>query len=376
MISLRTVGIALLVVASGYAGMAGAQLTAEDIQQLQQRALAEHWTFTVGENSATKYSLEQLCGYKRPADFKPRAASVKLHPMDLPSAFDWRALGGTTPIRDQDGCGSCWAFGTAGSFECCIKVKDGIDVDLAEQWLVSCNQSGYGCGGGLECFEYFLNPGDPGVATDPCGGSGAVMEKDFPYAASDLPCECPYPHPYYIDSWAYIGTAWDVPPADDIKQAIMTYGPVNVAVGVNSAFQAYTGGIFGGTACQSGIINHQVVLVGWDDDYQGSGRGVWILRNSWNTGWGDNGYMYIEYGCSDVGYGACFCVYAGADVLKVDPLEGFETSGPIGGPFTPSSKTYTLTNDGDISLDWTVTDDAAWLDVTPAGGTLAAGGAA
>jgi hypothetical protein len=107
-----------------------------------------------------------------------------------------------------------------------------------------------------------------------------------------------------------------------MKQAIMQYGPISVAVHANSAMQAYNGGIFNG--CANGEINHGVVLVGWDDD-QGT-DGVWIMRNSWGTGWGeDGGYMRMPYGCSYIGYGACYVDYAGMAGLSFDYPSGVPT---------------------------------------------------
>jgi hypothetical protein len=138
------------------------------------------------------------------------------------------------------------------------------------------------------------------------------MEDDFPYVASDVPCDCPYPHEYLIDDWVYIGE-WIVPPVDSIKQAIVDYGPVSAAVYANSAMQAYTGGVFNG--CGSGDVNHAVVLVGWDDS-QGS-DGIWFMRNSWGTGWGESGYMRIPYVCSSIGYHSCYVDYPGALPLKI-----------------------------------------------------------
>jgi len=77
----------------------------------------------------------------------------------------------------------------------------------------------------------------------------------------------------------------------------MTYGPISTAVCVGPSFQSYTGGVFETDECTE--VNHAVVLTGWDDT-QGN-NGVWILRNSWGTGWGEDGYMRIGYGISGVG---------------------------------------------------------------------------
>ncbi len=217
----------------------------------------------------------------------------------LPASFNWCDLGGCTPVRDQGACGSCWAFGTVGPLESAILIQDGISRDLAEQYLVSCNTDGWGCNGGWWAHDYHewkIPPGEP--------AAGAVYEADFPYAATDLPCNGPYVHHETIADWVYIGTSSTVPPVDAIKQAILDHGPVSAAVCVDTAFQNYTGGVLQNTRCKK--VNHAIVLVGWDDSL-----GAWILRNSWGENWGLNGYMYIGYGVSLVGYGANYVVYNG-----------------------------------------------------------------
>ncbi|NOY88772.1 MAG: PKD domain-containing protein [FCB group bacterium] len=276
------------------------QLTSKDIKRLREEGKREGWTFTVDENPATKIPLEQLCGLKEPPYWRKKAHFNKsLSTMNLPAAFDWREHNGTTPIKNQGACGSCWAFGTVGPLECAIKIRDGKTVDLSEQWLVSCNAEGWGCAGGWMAQDYFQWKGDP------CGDAGAVLESEFPYAAKDLSCGCPYDHPYKIYSWAYIGSENGTPTVDQMKQAILEYGPISVSVYANSAMQAYSGGVFNG--CGTGTINHAVVLVGWDDT-QGP-NGIWIMRNSWGAGWGENGYIRIPYGCSKIGYAACYIDY-------------------------------------------------------------------
>ncbi|MEE8573523.1 MAG: C1 family peptidase [Gemmatimonadota bacterium] len=227
---------------------------------------------------------------------KRMAASVGGSPPSgvLPAKFDWRTLDGCTAVKSQGSCGSCWAFSTVGALECNILIKDGVEVDLAEQWLVSCNHHGWSCGGGGFAHRYHMR------TTDHCDDSGAVLEHDFPYQALNAPCDCPYPHAYWIDGWGYVQpgvTLPNVPDTELIKRAIVEYGPVSVGVDVGSSFSSYGGGVFtGGTVYD---INHAVVLVGWDDN-QGP-EGVWFLRNSWGTMWGEYGYMRIAYGSVGVG---------------------------------------------------------------------------
>ena len=279
-----------------------AQLDQEAIDVMEQQGVDEGWTFTVSENPATQYPLDQLCGMKEPDDwqskarFDPMTATSKL---TVPSAFDWRDYNGCTPIRSQGGCGSCWAFATVGALECAIMIREGVSVNLSEQWLVSCNQSGWDCDGGWYAHSYH------GWSTDHCGGTGAVLESDFPYNATNGSCNCPYPHHYTIDNWAYIGNGSSVAGIEDMKRAILEYGPISVSLYAGGPFQGYDDGIY--NYCVPGEINHSVVLVGWDDN-QGQ-NGVWILRNSWGSWWGEGGYMRIEYGCAQVGYAACFVDY-------------------------------------------------------------------
>ncbi len=303
-----------------------AQLSFDDIESLQARAQAEDWSFEVGENAATQYSLDQLCGLVEPVDWQKnanfRSFTIKV---TLPERFDWREeAGGLPPVRNQGSCGSCWAFATVGPLECNIFIQDGETVDLSEQWLVSCNRSGWGCDGGWWAHAYHQN------ANDRCDSSGAVLESDYPYTASDTPCSCPDPHPHRIQGWGYIGSGSGIPANEEIKQAIMQYGPVAVSVYVNAAFQSYNSGYF--NLCGSGNVNHGVVLVGWDDTVGASG--AWILRNSWGPGWGMDGYMYIAYGCSSVGYGATYVDYVGGVTFEADVQHGWA---PVDVNFSASS---------------------------------------
>lgn len=230
----------------------------------------------------------------------------------LPGRFDWREHGGCTPIKDQGTCGSCWAFSTVAALESAILINDGDVQDLSEQWLISCNQDGWHCGGGSFAHNYHM------WKTDPCGKTGAVLEADFPYAAEDLPCDCPYRHPYEIDDWGYVGNSESIPPLNAIKRAILDYGPVSVEVATDDAFASYSGGIF--DDCSATGVNHLVVIVGWDDS-QGT-AGVWFLRNSWGTGWGEDGYMRIEYGCNHVGHAANWVHYPTRQKIVIDFPEG------------------------------------------------------
>ncbi|MCX8062478.1 MAG: protease inhibitor I42 family protein, partial [Anaerolineales bacterium] len=221
---------------------------------------------------------------------------------DLPAAFNWCALGKCTPVRDQRNCGSCWAFATTGVLESKLLIAEKGSQDLSEQYLLSCNTNGWDCQGGWFAHDYHIWKTPPSETE-----AGAVLESAFPYQATMVPCNGPYAHPYRALSWSYVNRYVEIPSVAEIKQAIYTYGPVAAAVCAGPAFSSYRSGIFSTdekSSCGSNMVDHGVVLVGWDD-----AQGVWILRNSWGPYWGEGGYMRIKYGISNVGFGANYLVY-------------------------------------------------------------------
>lgn len=208
-----------------------------------------------------------------------------------------------TPIKNQESCGSCWAFATVGVFENLLQFGDASRTpDLSEQYLVSCNSRGWGCSGGWDVFDYFVGE----YRTPPETAAGAVYEDAFPYQAADVPCgSLPHQHHEKLSSWSRVPSTTYVPPVDALKEAMQSHGPLWVTVCADSGFSWYTGGIFRGSNC--GGINHAVVLVGWDDN---GGDGYWLLRNSWGPWWGDRGYMRIAYGANLVGSNADYVDYS------------------------------------------------------------------
>lgn len=275
------------------------------LRNLRTEVRARRHTFEVGYSSAMDHSIDTLCRLKEPTGWLRNAPQDKLLASGglqaLPSSFDWKTQKGTTPIKNQMACGDCWAFGTVGPLESQIKLQCNVTADLSEQYLTSCNTDGWGCNGGWWAHDYHMNkPGRNDTA------AGAVLESASPFKGTDTACGGPYNHPYRITNWAYVA-GQPRPSVQAIKQAIYNYGPISAAVYVGPKFQAYSSGIF--NANESGQVNHAVVLVGWNDDL-GTDNGYWILRNSWGSGWGENGYMRIRYGCNQVGYSANYIQFS------------------------------------------------------------------
>lgn len=261
----------------------------QQLEELQAEIEANGYTFTVAPNPAIQYDLDQLCGFN-PNLYQEDMYAIQAVDLSTTEALPTSYTGYYTPIKNQGACGSCWAFSIAAQFETAILKKDGVTVDLSEQYLVSCNPYNWGCNGGLWANDMFVNP-------------GAMMESCFPYVASDVPCvSCPYP--YKAQGWAFVEAQNVVPSTEAIKQAIYTYGGVSAAVYVSSAFQWYDSGVFNDCKKRARWTNHAIQLVGWDD-----AKGAWLLKNSWGTNWGENGFMWIAYGCDLVGYGANYMIY-------------------------------------------------------------------
>ncbi len=313
----------------------------DNIQIMKKQIKAAGYTFTVGHNRAMEDMIDQLCGYiSPPSAEKEEALDLKIKGLAdvdagvdfLPKRWSWLDHDGVTSIKNQRPAGTCWAFGTVAPLECNILIHDGVEEDISEQYLVSCNNEGMGCNtGGWTVHKYHcvIPPGE--TALD--GLTGAVLESNYPYvcAASGGTPDCgenisnPIQRAYLLDSFAYINNS-----IEEIKWAIFKYGPVSSSVAVDPYFQAYISGIF--NRDYDSFTNHAVSLVGWDDT-QGA-NGVWILRNSWSRNWGENGYMRIEYGCSRVGSDTSYVVYKnGVDnkcgIISFDDL-GYSCNATVG----------------------------------------------
>jgi cathepsin L len=281
------------------------------IQELQKRATAEQWTFSVGYTTASDIPLSSLAGTTVPPYTKAdkqnqsrlsqklfdvegtreeeKLQSSVCHPSD--KRFSWRMLHKVSPIKDQGQCGSCWAFAAMGSYESNVLIQSKMMVDVSEQHALNCAVDRFGekagsCAGGSyeHVFDWMMI-------------RKAASEEMLPYTAKDGQCSDPA-RSYLSDlTWGWaspVSDRWEVTPTQEIKKAICEYGSVSAAVRVTRAFQDYVGGVFNERA--PGNVNHAINLVGWNDSKQ-----AWLLKNSWGTGWGIRGYMWIRYGSNQVG---------------------------------------------------------------------------
>ena len=201
---------------------------------------------------------------------------------DYPSSVDWRNASGqdyTTDIRNQGGCGSCVAFGTAGAIESRMEIANGdpgLNPDLSEAHLFFC-----GCG---ECCG---TGWWPSTALNFARDTGVVDEGCYPYTDHDQSCNPCSDWQSRVDKIASWTGTNDVA---EMKQSLADYGPFEATMAVYDDFFSYTGGTYRHTWGNLAGY-HAITIVGYDDS-----GGYWIAKNSWGTGWGESGWFRIAYG--------------------------------------------------------------------------------
>ncbi|KAH7568774.1 hypothetical protein JRO89_XS06G0048300 [Xanthoceras sorbifolium] len=213
----------------------------------------------------------------------------KLQTCEAPSSLDWRKKGIVTPVKDQGDCGSCWSFSTTGAIEGINALVTGHLVSLSEQELVDCDTTNDGCDGGYMdyAFEWVINNG------------GIDKESDYPYTGLDGYCNTTKEE----TKAASIDGYEDVDESDSALLCATVQQPISVGMdGSAIDFQLYTSGIYDGDCSgDPDNIDHAVLIVGYGSEY---GEDYWIVKNSWGTTWGMEGYFYLRRN-TNLKYGVC-----------------------------------------------------------------------
>jgi len=205
-----------------------------------------------------------------------------------PTSVDWRTKGAVTPVKDQGQCGSCWTFSTTGVLEGFNFINTGKLVSFSEQQIVDCDiGTDQGCNGGWP-YDALVYAGKHGLET----------EQDYPYKAVDGKCKYDKSKSTSTNSGYKFVTPKS---ADDLKPAIATM-PVSVLIEADqNVFQFYSSGVIK-SGCGASL-DHAVLAVGYGSV---SGTDAFIVKNSWNTSWGDKGYVYIATDpTANSGHGVC-----------------------------------------------------------------------
>lgn len=363
--AMRLISVLLLVLTSCFASPSFA--FDETLSGIRQAIESKGADWVAGETTVSRMEPEErkyLLGLIKPdpMDAEALAAvdeSLAWVETDLPSKLDWRSYNGkkyVTPVRNQSGCGSCWAFATTGAAESKLLMElnsPNTDRNLSEQILVSCSGAGNCELGGYTsgASEYLRTVGVP-------------LESCFPYSATDEDCggACANwkAYTYNIEGWHWV--TYSSATVDALKSALFTYGPLVTTMDVYADFYSYTSGIY--SYVSGGRVGgHAILLVGYDDANQ-----CFIAKNSWGTGWGENGYFRVAYSqlSNDVQFGWYTIAYEGAMPAGDSSCGYVLSSSSASAPYSGASRSLKVWSRS--TCPWTAVSNAPWITIT-AGGT-------
>jgi len=270
-----------------------------DIFQANLKKIEEHnksgasWKKGINQFSdLTEAEFEAIYvgGYKRlpipSGNFTIKSKPAK----DLPAEVDWRKQGVITDVKNQGQCGSCWAFCTTEMIESYAGIATGSTPELSSQQVTSCTPNPLSCGGTGGCMGSIAQLGYTYIQL-----FGHVTEEDYPYTSGTTTetGDCMYD---FMNTAPAIGiTGYNVLPSND-QDAVLTHlaevGPLAVSV-YASGWGSYSSGVYDGCDFDANIaMNHAVQLVGYGTD--ASEGDYWIVRNSWGSRWGEDGYIRLQ----------------------------------------------------------------------------------
>lgn len=312
--------------------------------------------------------------------YKEINSKLPVNTLNLPDSFSWTDYEGgdwTTYVKNQGNCG-CVAFCALGAMEAAINIAKGdpnFDRELSEQYVLSCLPDADSCSGGWasEVIRLIKDAGPSGNNINGC-----PLESCMPYQADDtIPCD------EKCVNWDY----YTVPPKEDnilwqiknygvttiaeddpngwnlLKNWCLNYGPIIVDIYASNSWINYWSSHHSSYDVyqqdDSGTTNNAQLLCGWVDDSSILNGGYWILKNSWGTSWGYNGFSNIAYGCNSLGT---------RDVTWVETME-WENNPPNNPPNTPIylyPSNHEINVEVDDILLWTCSDpdgDMVFYDI-------------
>lgn len=213
-------------------------------------------------------------------------------------SVNWATAGATTPVKNQGQCGSCWSFSATEQVESTIYQNTGTLDLLAEQTLVSCDTTDSGCNGGNPINAW-------GVMN---GWGGDEFNKDYPYTSGstqqDGTCSGIKTKDIAANSKPNTYSMIASKASDESAMAVQIQSsPMSICVDAANLWQTYTGGLVTAADNCGTTIDHAVQAIGINTDTFSDGKKhtYWIVRNSWTDTWGEQGYIWVEYGANNCG---------------------------------------------------------------------------
>ena len=215
----------------------------------------------------------------------------------LPSSFDLRDWGWSTPVKAQGPMGACWTFSFGEALQSALLKATGIRYDISENYMqnLQIRYSDFGYlmqdEGGFDFMALanvisWLSVSETEDEYDEIGKLSLFVDSSNKIRLQDV---------YFImpDTADYVG---------DIKKAILNYGAVSIAYASSKSEPYFNEETSAHYTNESLPMEHAVAVIGWDDNYSADnflitppGDGAWIVKNSWGTEWGDEGYFYLSY---------------------------------------------------------------------------------
>uniref|UniRef100_M4B3C4 Peptidase C1A papain C-terminal domain-containing protein n=1 Tax=Hyaloperonospora arabidopsidis (strain Emoy2) TaxID=559515 RepID=M4B3C4_HYAAE len=261
-------------------------------------------------------------GYVRSPDRSVSLTSPRPHDVldvaQLPKDFDWRSVNNTryvTISRNQHiphYCGSCWAFAATSALADRIHIAKARhsrnqspvevhrEVVLSPQVLLNCDMKDSGCHGGdqLEAYRYMKQHGVPEEGCQRYAATGhdtgnTCTDRDV--CENCLPVKGCFPQKTY-DKY-YVSEYGTTLGEEQMMAEIYARGPIACTVAVTDEFLAYSGGVFDDKT-NATEVDHAISIAGWGHE---SGVPFWVLRNSWGSFWGEDGWMRLRRGVNNLG---------------------------------------------------------------------------
>lgn len=292
----------------------GKQYATPAEEKLRQRIFENNMAIAKKDNEeagdeifgATKFSdltpdefKSQYLNYRRSS--RPFRGNVEVAVPSAPAseAVDWRTKqeGVVSAVKNQGNCGSCWAYSATEEIESMWVLAGNDPIKFSPQQIISCDKNDLGCNGGdtITAYKYVMKAN--GMATEAdykdtsqrTGHKGKC--KEFKVAGGDISG-----HSFATPECAK--GACNDQDEDTMAANIEQTGPASICVNAEK-WQNYKKGVMTKQHCgkhNANSLDHCVQVVGFSGYTKGEKTGYWLVRNSWETDWGIDGYIHLQMG--------------------------------------------------------------------------------
>jgi len=252
---------------------------AQKIKYSNKHSTGAKFGFTQFSDMSPREFKNKMMGFKPSTPIEK--VTVKRTEEQNPSTnIDWVSKGMTTPIKNQQQCGSCWAFSATEEIESAMLIAGQTPQIGAPQEIVDCDSNDQGCNGGdpAEAMQWIIQQG------------GQDAESCYPYTGADGTCASAQCTPVNK-----ISSTQSIAQNEAQIYTALQGAPLSICCDA-APWQNYEGGVLTEAQCGDSI-DHAIQLTGYNT---GQG-GYWVVRNSWGASWGENGFIWLQYGQNTCG---------------------------------------------------------------------------